>query len=334
MASKSPASPAGSRYLALEDGAVIELAAGEGFGASVHVIDQASIDAINAALAIGRPLLVRGEPGTGKSQLARAAAAALGRSFVPHAVDSSTETRDLLWKIDGLARLAQAQVFGALRDLDQAALASQLEVKRFVEPGPLWWGFDWSGAAAQVAQLAQGIGAVASGGARSNSGCVVLIDEIDKADASVPNGLLDALGNRCFAVPGVGTVRMDAAAPPLVVFTTNEERALPDAFLRRCRVLHLALPAERAALEQFLIGRGRAHYEARCSKVVLARAAEMVATDRAEMRSREVAPPGLAEYVDLVGVVVERGGSEAEQLALLDRVRGFALRKHPEEPSS
>jgi MoxR-like ATPase len=80
-------SPARQRYLDLEDGDVIELEAGDGMAASVHVIDQDSIDAVNAALAIGRPLLVRGDSGTGKSQLARAAAAALGRSFVHHAVD-------------------------------------------------------------------------------------------------------------------------------------------------------------------------------------------------------------------------------------------------------
>ena len=328
-------SPARQRYLDLEDGDVIELEAGDGMAASVHVIDQDSIDAVNAALAIGRPLLVRGDPGTGKSQLARAAAAALGRSFVHHAVDGGTETRDLIWKIDGLARLAQAQVLGVQRKLDDTEVARQLDIRRFVEPGPLWWGFDWNGAAKQAKDLAPGVHAAAPGGVRRDNGCVVLVDEIDKADASVPNGLLDALGNRCFAVPGVGTVRMDPACPPLIVLTTNEERALPDAFLRRCLVLQLALPAEPSALVAFLVGRGRAHYAAdRCGDAVLLRAAEMVAADRLEMRSREVAAPGLAEYVDLVGVAVAQATTDAARLELLDRVRKFALRKHPEEPAS
>jgi MoxR-like ATPase len=327
-------SAARQRYLDLEDGAVIELDAGDGMEPSVHVIDQDSIDAVNAALAIGRPLLVRGEPGTGKSQLARAAATALGRSFVHHAVDGGTETRDLIWKIDGLARLAQAQVLGALRELDGTRVARELDIRRFVEPGPLWWGFDWDGAAKQAKDLAPGVHAAAPGGVRRDNGCVVLVDEIDKADASVPNGLLDALGNRCFAVPGVGTVRMDPARPPLIVITTNEERALPDAFLRRCLVLQLALPAEPSALVAFLLGRGRAHYADRCGDAVLLRAAELVASDRLEMRSREVAAPGLAEYVDLVGVAVEQAETDVARLELLDRVRKFALRKHPEEPVS
>lgn len=225
-------------------------------------------------------------------------------------------------------------MFSALRELDGTEVAHQLDIKRFVEPGPLWWGFDWSGAQIQAGQLAPGVHAGAPRGVPKDNGCVVLVDEIDKADASVPNGLLDALGNRCFAVPGVGTVSMDPDCPPLIVITTNEERALPDAFLRRCLVLQLAPPVERSVLVAFLVGRGRAHYADRCGDAVLLRAAEMVASDRLEMRSREVAAPGLAEYVDLVGVAVEQATTDAARLKLLERVRKFALRKHPEEPAS
>lgn len=325
-----------ARFLELEDGAVVSLPPDDGLPTSVHVLDQASIDAINAALAIGRPLLVRGDPGTGKSQLARAAARALRRRFRVHVVDGSTETRDLLWRVDAVARLAQAQVLGALHGVTEADAHRRLEVQRFIEPGPLWWGFDWDGAAFQ--QELRG-GRVADGGARPVPGrerepreaCVVLIDEIDKADASVPNGLLDALGNGSFDVDGVGCVGMDRARPPLVVITTNEERALPDAFLRRCLVLQLALPAERGLLIDVLVARGEAHFGDRCGVDVLIRAAEMLADDRDEMKSRDVAAPGLAEFVDLVGVVVARADADAERIAMLDRVRQFALRKHPDE---
>ncbi len=326
-----------SRYLDLADGAEIPLPADDGLPPSVHVIDQASIDAINAALAIGRPLLVRGDPGTGKSQLARAAARALGRRFRAHVVDGSTETRDLLWRGDAVERLALAQVLGALKEVTEAQALARLELQRFIEPGPLWWGFDWEGAAFQRELRCYRADATARpdpGRARStNEACVVLIDEIDKADATVPNGLLDALGNGSFDVDGVGSVMMDRACPPLVVITTNEERALPDAFLRRCLVLRLALPVERQALIDVLVARGNAHFGARCGAKVLTRAAEMLADDREEMGSREVTAPGLAEYVDLVGVVVERGKADADRLALLDRVRQFALRKHPDEPT-
>jgi len=160
---------------------------------------------------------------------------------------------------------------------------------------------------------------------------VVLVDEIDKADSTVPNGLLDALGHGRFEVDGLeAPVEMKRA--PLVLITTNEERALPDAFLRRCVVLHLSLPEKRDLLVARLESRGRAHFPkaSDCSDSVLKRAAEMVADDRAEMRERDLAPPGLAEYVDLLrAVTAQRPGDAGAQLSLLERVRQFALRKHP-----
>src|SRR4051812_49021009 len=97
-------------FISLSAAGAVALPAMGGMPSSVHVIDEESIDAINAALATARPLLVRGEPGTGKSQLARAAAVLLGRAFLAHAVDARTETRDLLWTLDAVARLATAQV--------------------------------------------------------------------------------------------------------------------------------------------------------------------------------------------------------------------------------
>lgn len=77
-----------------------------------HLFESRDVDAINAALAAGRPLLVRGEPGAGKSQLARAATQGLRRAFVPKVIDARTESRDLLWTFDAVRRLANAQVMG------------------------------------------------------------------------------------------------------------------------------------------------------------------------------------------------------------------------------
>ncbi|WP_437636224.1 hypothetical protein [Sorangium sp. So ce854] len=116
------------------------------------------------------------------------------------------------------------------------------------------------------------------------------------------------------------------------MITTNEERALPDAFLRRCLVLHLALPDEDGALVRALITRGRAHFS-ECAERVLRRAAELLAADRAELRRQDLAPPGVAEYIDLVRAVTEqRKDDEAGQISLLERIAKFALRKHPPEP--
>ena len=124
-----------------------------------HQFEPRQLKAINAALSASRPLLVRGEPGVGKSQLARAAAKALGRVFVQHVVDARTESRDLLWHFDAVGRLAKAQVMGALQiacaepDKRQSStrkaldvLDDELAVEKFLHPRALWWAFDWAGA--------------------------------------------------------------------------------------------------------------------------------------------------------------------------------------------
>lgn len=317
-------------YLDLRDGDHVQLPARDGLPEAVHVLDEDSILAVNAALATRRPLLVRGEPGTGKSQLARAAAEALGRAFVPHAVDGRTETRDLLWSVDAVARLAEAQIMGALHHVEHDEVRRRIDIIEFVQPGALWWAFDWASAQAQAQRAGADVPVVPEGWTPER-GAVVLVDEIDKADSAIPNGLLDALGHGRFEVPGRAPVALDRARPPLLVITTNEERALPDAFLRRCLVLHLALPIDAGALTKALIVRARAHFPT-CAIAVLERAAALLANDRDELRRQDLAPPGLAEYIDLVRAVTEQRTEETEQLALLERIARFALRKHPPEP--
>lgn len=314
--------------LTLAPGSTIPLPARGGIAASCHIIDDDSILAINAALATGRPLLVRGEPGTGKSQLARAAAESLGRAFVSHTVDSRTETRDLLWSVDAVARLAEAQLVGALRDADEKALRERLAIQRFVHPGPLWWAFDWESAEQQAAAL-QLVVPPKPDGWKAEDGVVVLVDEIDKADPSIPNGLLDAFGHGRFEVPGREPVVMNPKSRPLVVVTTNEERALPDAFLRRCLVLPLSLPKDRAELIATLCARGRAHFP-QVAEEVVQKAADLLADDREKLRNTDLCPPGLAEYIDLLRAVSELESSQKKQLALLTRIAKFALKKHPD----
>ena len=126
-----------------------------------HVFDRVSAQAIRAALASRRPLLVRGEPGVGKTQLAAAAAYVLKRPLVARVVDSRTESRDLLWTFDAVMRLADAQTASAFlpamkkprsklgeSPAEQLSFTKQnlrkaLDVADYVRPGPLWWGFDW-----------------------------------------------------------------------------------------------------------------------------------------------------------------------------------------------
>ncbi len=228
----------------------------------VHVFDGESIRAVNAALAARRPLLVRGEPGIGKSQLARAAAKHLRRVYVHHVVDARTESRDLLWHYDAVARLADAQLAGALRDSGEA-VRERLMVRNYLHPGPLWWAFDWEGALRQAKAVGDASPPQEEGEQGLPSpvnGCVVLIDEIDKAESDVPNGLLEALGVGEFTPLGRDSPVIAGDPPPLVIITTNNERALPDAFLRRCLVLHLMLPDDETALKKVLVYRGGRHF--------------------------------------------------------------------------
>lgn len=301
---------------------------------TVHVFDRESIDAVNASLAARRPLLVRGEPGTGKSQLARAAASVLGRAFVSFTVDARTEARDLLYSVDTVARLADAQIAGHLPGDPERDVRLELAEVRYTTPGPLWWAFDWSNARTQ-AELARGVAPWTPAGWSESSGVVVLLDEIDKADPAVPNGLLEALGQGEFRPPGGETVaaRKPPAAPPFVIVTTNEERTLPDAFVRRCLVLQLGWPREREGLLQALIDRGRAHFGDLAAEI-LRGAAEMVADDREEVARRGLCPPGGAEYLDLLRAIRELApGNARKQREILERIRPYALRKHPDEPA-
>lgn len=319
-------------YMTARPGEAVVVRRREGAPEQVHVFDEASVMAVNAALAAMRPLLVRGEPGCGKTQLARAAAVKMGRVFVSHVVDSHTEPRDLLWTFDAVARLAEAQVQGALRlgtvPADADELQQRLDVANYIVPGALWWAFAWDDAAAQAKRTRRMPPAQAEG-ARPGAGAVVLIDEIDKAESDVPNGLLEALGEGQFTPEGRSEPVKAQGIPPLVVITTNEERGLPDAFLRRCLVLQLTLPQGRDELMQFLVERGRAHFADADGKI-LESAARMLVEDREAARKQDQPAPGQAEYLDLVRAVLGLARDPAAQMEMLERVRAFSLRKHPE----
>jgi MoxR-like ATPase len=115
------------------------------------------------------------------------------------------------------------------------------------------------------------------------------------------------------------------------MITTNEERALPDAFVRRCLVLHLRLPTDPKRLAALLIARGRVHFGRRVSVGVLERAAELLIADRETARENHWLPlPGQAEYLDLLRAVTASASKAKEQQALLEAVAEFVLKKHPD----
>lgn len=297
-----------------------------------HEFDARSVAAVNAALAAGRPLLIRGEPGVGKTQLAEAAAAELDRAFLRHVVDARTESRDLLYQFDAVMRLAEAQLCGA-GNVDEAAARNRLELLRFIVPGPLWWAFNAAHADKHINQHQVRVtGSPIKKGSenerRQKNGWVILIDEIDKAEPDVPNGLLEALGSGGFTPLGCAERVEMSNPPPLIAITTNEERVLPDAFVRRCVVLHLALPEDSKELEPLLVGRGRAHFKL-ADEEVLQQAAAIVARDRRTALDRMLKPlPGQAEYLDLLRAVIRRYPDDVEQQKqLLEAAANFVVRK-------
>lgn len=298
---------------------------------SVHQFDTDSINALKAALAARRPLLLRGDPGTGKSQLARAAAIALNRLFVYDVVNAHTESQDLLWRFDAVGRLAEAQALqgqGCTLQERQAAL----DTKRYISPGSLWWALCWQTADAVYQNSQYKLSCPEKPEDwQQGQGSVLLLDEIDKANAELPNGLLEILGNNSVNIPWLNTVIGGKdSLPPLVIITTNEERELPAAFVRRCLVLNLELPENDADFLNVMVERGSLHYGKECSPEVCTLAAQQLLDDRKIARDKGITNlPGQAEYLDMLRALTVLGKDETAQKTMLKQIAKFALRKYP-----
>lgn len=301
---------------------------------TVHLLRDEEDWAIKAAKAANRPLLIRGEPGVGKTQLAMAAAKDPedARPLVSLTVDSQTESRDLLWTFDAVQRLAEAQVlsnvYKNIEDLE--VLRSKIDVKEFVRPGPIWWAIDWQSAAKQHRDEPPEV----PDGWKPEAGVVVLIDEIDKAESDLPNGLLEAFGMRQFKPQGWDrSIKMKPnVAPPLVIVTTNEERMLPDAFVRRCFVLHMDLPdirndENKEKFKAHLVQRGQAHFPT-AETGLLGKAAELLFRDRRQAAEQQQTPlPGQAEYLDFVRAIMKLAEQGEDANEVFEKINAFAFQK-------
>ena len=299
---------------------------------SVHQFDVASINALKMALAARRPLLLYGDPGTGKSQLARAAAIALGRMFVYDVVNAHTESQDLLWRFDAVGRLAEAQSLQGLPNCTPEQRQTVLDTKRYISPGPLWWALCWETANTVYQKSQYRLTSPEKPPAwQQADGSVLLLDEIDKANIELPNGLLEILGNNAINIPWLNTaIGGKDKLPPLVIITSNKERELPAAFVRRCLVLNLELPKDDVAFMDMMMERGALHYSVSCSPAICREAAKQLLDARKFARDKGIPnPPGQAEYLDMLRALAMLGDTEAEQQAMLTHIAGFALRKYP-----
>jgi len=176
-------------------------------GTKDYVATEDLTVAVNAAITLERPLLVKGEPGTGKTELARQIADALDLPLLEWSVKSTTRAQQGLYEYDAVSRLRDSQL-GDERVKD---------VKNYIKKGKLWDAFDADGKV------------------------VLLIDEIDKADIEFPNDLLQELDQMSFFVYETGEV-IKAKQRPIVIITSNNEKELPDAFLRRCFFHYIQFP--------------------------------------------------------------------------------------------
>jgi len=200
------------------------------------------VRAVEVALALGMPLLVTGDPGTGKTQLAYRMAAEFGIDEVLRFdTKSSSQAPELFYQFDAIRRFAQAQ-------LDATAGREPMPARQFVRWQALGTAILRTRDAAWMrSKLGSAEGHV--GPTRS----VVLIDEIDKAPRDFPNDLLNQIENREFYVPELDqTFDADPAFAPVVVITSNSEKQLPEAFLRRCVYHHIEFPKDHGELQQIL----------------------------------------------------------------------------------
>ena len=176
---------------------------------SSYIVSNELALAVNASVTLEKPLLLKGEPGTGKTRLAEELAEALDAPLLQWQIKSTTKAQQGLYEYDAVSRLRDSQL-GSDKVHD---------IANYIRPGKLWQAFT------------------------SEKRPVLLIDEIDKADIEFPNDLLHELDQMAFHVYETGE-QIKAAQRPIVIITSNNEKELPDAFLRRCFFHYIRFPDE------------------------------------------------------------------------------------------
>ena len=189
-------------------------------GSEQYVVSEALLRSVNIAMALSKPLLIKGEPGTGKTMLAQAVSEALGKKLFIWNIKSTTKAQDGLYVYDTVQRLYDSQFGGE----------GVSDIARYLRPGKLGEAF------------------------QCDEQVILLIDEIDKADLEFPNDLLWELDKMEFYIPETQEL-VKAKKRPIVIITSNAEKELPDAFLRRCIFHYISFP-DKAMMQEII----EAHY--------------------------------------------------------------------------
>lgn len=242
-------------------------------GTDQYVASGELITAVNAAIALERPLLIKGEPGTGKTVLAYEIARALDKQLLTWHVKSSTTAQQGLYEYDAVARLRDSQLGDEkVRD-----------IANYIKPGKLWEAFT------------------------SEEKLVLLIDEIDKADIEFPNDLLQELDRMEFYCYELDKT-VAAKRRPIVLITSNNEKELPDAFLRRCFFFYIRFP-EPETMQQII----DVHFPG-LSEKLMRDALEVFYAVRSNERLKK--KPSTSELIDWIKLLMlDKSAAEAMKTA-------------------
>jgi MoxR-like ATPase len=240
-------------------------------GTDKYIVSPALRDVVNVSIALGRPLLVKGEPGTGKTLLAHNIARALEKELLIWNIKSTTKARDGLYVYDTVQRLNDSRFGGG--DVS--------DISHYIHLGQLGRAFS------------------------SEEQAVLLIDEVDKADLEFPNDLLNELDEMSFYIPETKET-IAAKTRPIVVITSNSEKELPDAFLRRCVFHYIEFPDQELMAE--IVGVHFPDLEKKLLKEVLARFYWLREIDNFRKK------PSTSELLDWIAALIA-GGVKPETVA-------------------